>query len=136
MFFLRNVLLLVSVFTITSSTRSVLDVIREDELFSSFRSLLYRYDGISLLQGNISVFVPTNTAFQNFRGVLDEKILLNHIVNWTVLLEDLDSRTEIVTQECYPRLRITRGLDFIYVNNAKIDLEHSIYTGETIQVTI
>lgn len=144
MHFLRNVLLLLAAASVVSTTRSLLDTIREDEDFSSFRSLLFRYDAATLLQdANVTVFVPTNAAFERYRGVLDGRILLNHVVNWTVELEEMDSRTRLVTQESYPTLWVTRGQDFVFVNGAKIDLERSKYVavvkpGEkvTIQVII
>lgn len=132
MSFLRKVLLLLTALTLpnlSQSSRSILDVIRENDDFSTFRSLLFRYDATRLLQGNVTVFVPINEAFENYRGPLDEKILLNHIVNWTVLLEELDSRTRIVTQESYPTLWVTRGRDFLFVNGAKIDVERSNYVA-------
>lgn len=57
------------------------------------------------------------------------KILLNHVVNWTIPLEEMDSRTRIVTQESYPCLWVTRGPEFLFVNSAKIDLERSNYVA-------
>lgn len=126
--FLRSVLLLIVVFTVSCSPRSILDIIREEEDFSSFRSFLFRYELGVLLEGTLTVFVPTNAAFANYRGVLDKKVLLNHFVNWTLPLDTLDSRTRIITQDNYPCLWVSRGRDFLYVNNAKIDLDRSKYT--------
>lgn len=141
MHFLRTVLLFTVAYLASSSARSILDIIRVEEDFSSFRSLLFRHDPEALFRGNVTVFVPTNIAFTKYKRVLDEKILLNHIVYWTLPLDELDSRTRIVTQENYPTLWITRGRDFVYVNNAKIDLDRSNYvisiehgTERTVQV--
>lgn len=131
MHFLQHLLLLITAtFTASSfSSRSILDIIRNDDNFTIFRSLLFRYDGVELLHGNVTVFVPTNGAFTKYSGVLDERILLNHIINWTLPLEMMDSRTRIVTQKSYPALFVARGVDFVYVNNAKIDLERSKFVA-------
>lgn len=141
MHFLRTVLLLIAATSSTySASRSIFNIIRESDEFSSFRSLLYRHNPYgSFFRGNVTVFAPTNAAFAKYKGVLDEKILLNHLVNWTLPLETLDSRTRIVTQDNYPYLWVTRGKDFLFVNNAKIDLNRSNYvfvTQQAVQVII
>lgn len=142
MYFSRGVLLLlVAVFAVPSWQRSILDTIREEDELSSFRSLLFRYDVERLLQGNLTIFAPTNEAFAKYWGILNEKILLNHIVNWELPLDTLDSRTRLITQDNYPTLFVTRGQDFIYVNNAKLDFNQQNYVvsleneKRTIQVT-
>lgn len=139
MYVLQNAALLIVtsiLISTNSSSRSILDTIRENEQFTNFRSLLFRYyDALLLLQGNVTIFLPTNEAFSQFKGVLDEKVLLNHIVNRTLPLEVMDSRTRIVTQENYPSLWVTRGVDFLFVNNAQIDLKKSIYAGMATNIT-
>lgn len=126
-------------FAIPSTRPSLLEVISKEPEFSSFKTLLYRYDPSNLINGSLTVFVPTNSAFERYTGVLDKKILLNHVANEALPLGNLDSRSRIVTQKRHPALWVTRGRDYIYVNNALVDVNRSDYavvSGGSVQVTM
>ncbi|CAH0725262.1 unnamed protein product, partial [Brenthis ino] len=101
-----------------------------DSDLSEFYSLLKRnvVANTSLQHRQMTLFAPTNEAFQRFSGEKDESLVLFHISNLATTLTNLDFS---ISSELdgNPPLWITRRRDAmhddIYVNNAKVDISRS-----------
>ncbi|XP_044734143.1 fasciclin-1 isoform X4 [Chrysoperla carnea] len=107
--------------------------IREDPDLSQFYSLLEASPiaNISLLHRHVTIFAPTNQAFQKYKGRTD---VLYHIANQFITLDDLASKTSVSTEmEGNPPLWITiRPREYnneIYINNARIHRGRSDYVA-------
>ncbi|CAG9559966.1 unnamed protein product [Danaus chrysippus] len=80
---------------------------------------------MSLQYRQMTLFAPTNQAFQRYTGEMDDSLVLFHISNLATTLTNLDYS---ISSELdgNPPLWITRRRDSmhddIYVNNAKVDI--------------
>ncbi|CAH2105723.1 unnamed protein product [Euphydryas editha] len=97
---------------------------------SKFLALLERnvVANMSLQYRQMTLFAPTNQAFQRYNGEMDDSLVLFHISNLATTLTNLDNS---ISSELdgNPPLWITRRRDAmhddIYVNNAKVDISRS-----------
>ncbi|CAH2247285.1 jg15463 [Pararge aegeria aegeria] len=82
----------------------------------------------SLQYRQMTLFAPTNQAFQRYNGEMDDSLVLFHISNLATTLTNLDYS---ISSELdgNPPLWVTRRRDTmhddIYVNNAKVDISRS-----------
>ncbi|XP_011865961.1 PREDICTED: fasciclin-1 isoform X1 [Vollenhovia emeryi] len=108
--------------------------IRDDSDLSQFYQLLEasQVANTTLTYRHVTVFAPTNRAFQKYNGSL-KNLVLYHMSNRPLTIEEL--RDSISSElEGNPPLWITRrpgkyGVD-VYINNAKILLEQSNFQSK------
>nr|XP_032512691.1 fasciclin-1 isoform X3 [Danaus plexippus plexippus] len=106
---------------------TIAEKLREDTDLSQFLALLERnvVANMSLQYRQMTLFAPTNQAFQRYTGEMDDSLVLFHISNLATTLTNLDYS---ISSELdgNPPLWITRRRDSmhddIYVNNAKVDI--------------
>lgn len=117
---------------LVSADATIEQKLRTDPDLSQFYDLITSnaYPNFTLDHRAITVFAPTNAAFQRYKGKLDESLVLYHIINLPKTIDQLGS---FVTSEGggNPPLWVTRqrntNHDDIYINNAKILMSHSNY---------
>ncbi|XP_045765783.1 fasciclin-1 isoform X3 [Maniola jurtina] len=127
-----KVLLLVmfTSFVVAERKPTISEKLREDADLSQFLALLERNAVVntSLQYRQMTLFAPTNEAFQRYSGEMDDSLVLFHISNLATTLANLDYS---ISSELdgNPPLWITRRRDTmhddIYVNNAKVDISRS-----------
>ncbi|XP_035438611.2 fasciclin-1 isoform X2 [Spodoptera frugiperda] len=128
----RLVLLLVLCTGLVTAERklTVVEKIRGDGDLSQFLSLLERnvVANTTLHYRQMTLFAPTNEAFQRFNGELDDSLVLYHIANLATTLSNMDYAIS-TDLDGNPPLWVTtrRGAmhDDIYVNNAKVYVSRS-----------
>ncbi|XP_047022564.1 fasciclin-1 isoform X1 [Helicoverpa zea] len=128
----RLVLLLVMCTGLVRADRklTVVEKIRGDGDLSQFLSLLERnvIANTTLHYRQMTLFAPTNEAFQRFNGELDDSLVLYHIANLATTLSNMDYAIS-TDLDGNPPLWVTtrRGPmhDDIYVNNAKVYVTRS-----------
>ncbi|XP_022825263.1 fasciclin-1 isoform X2 [Spodoptera litura] len=128
----RLVLLLVLCTGLVTAERklTVVEKIRGDGDLSQFLSLLERnvVANTTLHYRQMTLFAPTNEAFQRFNGELDDSLVLYHIANLATTLSNMDYAIS-TDLDGNPPLWVTtrRGSmhDDIYVNNAKVYVSRS-----------
>lgn len=111
--------------------KTVAEKLRDDADLSEFLALIDRHvvANTSLHYQQMTLFAPTNQAFQRYNGEKDDSLVLYHISNLaTTLSSNLES--PITSQlEGNPPLFVTRRRDTmhddIYVNNARVDVSRS-----------
>ncbi|XP_052749257.1 fasciclin-1 [Galleria mellonella] len=109
---------------------TIADKLREDSDLSQFLSLLERnaVANTSLQYRQLTMFAPTNEAFQRYNGEMDDSLVLYHISNLATTLTNLDYA---ISSEFdgNPPLWVTRRKDHmhddIYINNAKVYVSRS-----------
>nr|XP_026496791.1 fasciclin-1 isoform X1 [Vanessa tameamea] len=109
---------------------TIAEKLTEDADLSQFFALLERnvVANMSLQYRQMTLFAPTNQAFQRYNGEMDDSLVLFHISNLATTLSNLDYS---ISSELdgNPPLWITRRReamhDDIYVNNAKVDISRS-----------
>ncbi|VVD01840.1 unnamed protein product [Leptidea sinapis] len=83
---------------------------------------------MSLQYRQVTLFAPTNAAFQRYNEAMDDSLVLYHISNLATTLTNLDYSISSEL-EGNPPLWVTRrrdpNHDDIYVNNAKVDVSRS-----------
>ncbi|XP_053603497.1 fasciclin-1 isoform X2 [Plodia interpunctella] len=109
---------------------TIAEKLRQDADLSQFLSLLERnaVANTSLQYRQMTMFAPTNEAFQRYNGDMDDSLVLYHISNLATTLSNLDYA---ISSEFdgNPPLWVTRRRDHmhddIYVNNAKVYISRS-----------
>ncbi|XP_026321963.1 fasciclin-1 isoform X7 [Hyposmocoma kahamanoa] len=109
---------------------TIYERLREDADLSQFLALLERnlIANSTLQLRQMTLFAPTNQAFQRYNGEMDDNLVLYHIANLAITLTNLDYA---ISSELdgNPPLWVTRPRDVahddIYVNNAKVDVSRS-----------
>ncbi|XP_028030956.1 fasciclin-1 isoform X2 [Bombyx mandarina] len=109
---------------------TVAEKLKEDADLSQFLALLERnvVANTSLHYRQMTLFAPTNEAFQRYMGEMDDNLVLYHISNLATTLTNLDYA---ISSELdgNPPLWVTRRHDAmhddIYVNNAKVFISRS-----------
>ncbi|KAL0832786.1 hypothetical protein ABMA28_000951 [Loxostege sticticalis] len=109
---------------------TIAEKLREDADLSQFLALLERnvVANTSLQYRQLTMFAPTNEAFQRYNGEMDDSLVLYHISNLATTLSNLDYA---ISSEFdgNPPLWVTRRRDTmhddIYVNNAKVYVSRS-----------
>jgi len=73
--------------------------IKEYDNFDNFKNAIAQADCTKLLQGNgpFTVFAPTNTAIENFDGVLTEEVIKCHIVEGDLYSDELTGEIETLS---------------------------------------
>ena len=74
--------------------------IKEYDNFDRFRSLLDQVgDCAKILRGDgpFTVFVPTNSAFDRYDGILDEEVIKTHIIPQDLYSDELDGTFETLS---------------------------------------
>ncbi|KAL4707897.1 hypothetical protein ACJJTC_013688 [Scirpophaga incertulas] len=127
-----RVFLFVMCVTLVAAERkaTIAEKLREDADLSQFLALLERnaVANTSLQYRQLTMFAPTNEAFQRYNGEMDDSLVLYHISNLATTLTNLDYA---VSSEFdgNPPLWVTRRRDTmhddIYVNNAKVYVSRS-----------
>ncbi|CAH2071332.1 unnamed protein product, partial [Iphiclides podalirius] len=83
---------------------------------------------MSLQYRQMTMFAPTNEAFQRYNGEMDDNLVLYHISNLATTLSNLDN-TISSELDGNPPLWVTRRRDTmhddVYVNNAKVYITRS-----------
>ncbi|XP_049869898.1 fasciclin-1 isoform X1 [Pectinophora gossypiella] len=123
-------LLLMATATLADRKMTIYEKLREDADLSQFLALLERNQiANSTLQfRQMTLFAPTNQAFQRYNGDMDDSLVLYHISNLAITLTNLDYA---ISSELdgNPPLWVTRRRDAmhddIYINNAKVDVSRS-----------
>ncbi|XP_037975018.2 fasciclin-1 isoform X2 [Plutella xylostella] len=109
---------------------TIAEKLREDADLSQFLALLERnaVANTSLQYRQLTLFAPTNQAFQRYAGEMDDSLVLYHIANLATTLSNLDYAISS-DLDGNPPLWVTRRSeamhDDIYVNNAKVDISRS-----------
>ncbi|XP_041970418.1 fasciclin-1 isoform X6 [Aricia agestis] len=109
---------------------TIAEKLQEDGDLSQFLALLERnvVANMSLQYRQMTLFAPTNQAFQGYKQELDDSLVLYHISNLATTLKNLDYS---ISSELdgNPPLWVTRRRDTmhddIYVNNAKVLISRS-----------
>ncbi|XP_073943159.1 fasciclin 1 Fas1 domain-containing isoform X2 [Choristoneura fumiferana] len=104
---------------------TIAEKLTEDADLSQFLALLSRnvVSNTSLHHRQMTLFAPTNEAFQRYNGEMDDNLVLYHISNLATSLTNLDYA---ISSELdgNPPLWVTRRRDImhddIYVNNARV----------------
>ncbi|XP_039749847.1 fasciclin-1 isoform X3 [Pararge aegeria] len=117
-------------FVVADRKPTIAEKLREDADLSQFLALLERnaVANTSLQYRQMTLFAPTNQAFQRYNGEMDDSLVLFHISNLATTLTNLDYS---ISSELdgNPPLWVTRRRDTmhddIYVNNAKVDISRS-----------
>ncbi|XP_071443491.1 fasciclin-1 isoform X2 [Hetaerina americana] len=117
------------------SKKTVEQKLKEDGSLSKFAELLHNNVEANTTFGvrQVSLFVPTNSAFEKYHKNPDRSIVLYHMTNLPQTLEQL--RDSISSElDGNPPLWVTRqnsgGKEEIYINNAKIIRERSNYQAK------
>ncbi|XP_038220115.1 fasciclin-1 isoform X2 [Zerene cesonia] len=128
----QHVLLFVMLVCSVAAERkpTISEKLSEDADLSQFLALLERnvVANMSLQYRQMTLFAPTNAAFQKYYGEKDDSLVLYHISNLATTLTNLDYS---ISSELdgNPPLFVTRRRDTqhddIYVNNAKVDVSRS-----------
>ncbi|XP_047525630.1 fasciclin-1 isoform X3 [Pieris napi] len=128
----QNVLILVMLLGTVLADRkpTIAEKLREDADLSQFLALLESnvVANTSLQYRQMTLFAPTNAAFQKYNREMDDFLVLYHISNLATTLSNLDYS---ISSELdgNPPLWVTRRRDRlhddIYVNNAKVDVSRS-----------
>ncbi|KAG6450908.1 fasciclin-1 isoform X2 [Manduca sexta] len=126
------IVLLVMCFSVAVADRkmTVAEKLQEDADLSQFLALLERniIANTSIHYRQMTLFAPTNEAFQRYTGDMDDNLVLYHISNLATTLTNLDYA---ISSELdgNPPLWVTRRRDTmhddIYVNNAKVYVSRS-----------
>lgn len=118
---------------------SVVEKMRMDADLSEFFLRLGKspFANTTLAMRPVTVFAPTNMAFQEFpSNAQDESLVLYHITNQPMKLEALNQPIVYSQMEGNPPLWVTRrrdqlvNQDDIFINNAMVDKKSSDYTGK------
>lgn len=123
-------LLLCTGLAVAERKLTVAEKLREDTDLSQFLALLERnvVSNTSLHYRQMTLFAPTNEAFQRYSGDMDDSLVLYHISNLATTLTNLDYA---ISSELdgNPPLWVTRRRDTmhddVYVNNAKVYVTRS-----------
>lgn len=103
---------------------SILDIVNSTNELSEFAKFL-QIDGLhrALLDRQVSLFAPTNAAMARYQGRATESLILNHMTNIALMVEQLPEKmTSLVTGN--PPLWITEDRNGIFVNQARIVREN------------
>ncbi|GLV45379.1 Fasciclin 1 [Carabus blaptoides fortunei] len=110
----------------------------------SFKNIIfYLFQFYDLLMSNtvsnftlknrqVTIFAPTNAAFQRYSGTLDESLVLYHMIN---LAKTTDQLGSVVSSELEgnPPLWITirkgASKDHVFINNGEVLMDHSNYVA-------
>ncbi|XP_072940120.1 fasciclin-1 isoform X2 [Epargyreus clarus] len=117
-------------FVAADNKPTIAEKLAEDADLSEFLGLLQSnmVANMSLQYRQVTLFAPTNQAFQTFHGKKDDSLVLYHISNLATSLTNLDYAISSEL-EGNPPLWITRRRDAmhddIYVNNAKVLIARS-----------
>lgn len=100
---------------------SVFQKISNDPELSQYAALVQenQKSRLSLHAASVTVFAPTNKAFQSFGGNLHSRLSAYHIVKGAKTLMDLDGPLFPIAEE-YPPVWVSKQNDDVYVNNAKV----------------
>lgn len=119
---------------VTSDSLTVEQKLKEDADLSQFYDLLISnpVPYFTLKNRQVTIFAPTNEAFQRYSGTLDESLVLYHMIN---LAKTIDQLGSVVSSELEgnPPLWITLRKDVnhddVFINNGKILLPHSNFVS-------
>lgn len=93
--------------------------IKEYDNFDAFKAAIDQADCTKLLMGNgpFTVFAPTNTAIENFSGILTEEVIKTHIIPRDLYSDELEGKFETLSGHT-----VTCKTEFrkIYVDHALI----------------
>eukprot|EP00523_Entomoneis_sp_CCMP467_P005221 CAMPEP_0168750046 /NCGR_PEP_ID=MMETSP0724-20121128/17050_1 /TAXON_ID=265536 /ORGANISM="Amphiprora sp., Strain CCMP467" /LENGTH=252 /DNA_ID=CAMNT_0008798015 /DNA_START=25 /DNA_END=783 /DNA_ORIENTATION=- len=93
--------------------------IKEYDNFDAFKAAIDQADCTKLLRGNgpFTVFAPTNTAIENFDGVLTEEVILTHIIPQDLYSDELQGEFETMSGH---KVKCETKFRKIYVDSALI----------------
>ena len=93
--------------------------IKEYDNFDDFKAAIDQAECTKILRGNgpFTVFAPTNTAIQNFNGVLTKEVILTHIIPQDLFSDELQGEFETLSGH---KLSCSRKFRKTYVDNALI----------------
>lgn len=93
--------------------------IKEYDNFDSFKAAIDQIDLDKLLRGKgpFTVFAPTNSAIQAYRGVLSEEVIKTHIVDGDLFSDELDGEIETMSGH---KLTCKKQFRKIYVDEAMV----------------
>merc|ERR1711966_332944 len=93
--------------------------IKEYDNFDAFKNAIDQADCTKLLMGNgpFTLFAPTNTAIENFSGILTEEVIKTHIIPQDLYSDELDGEFETLSGH-----KVTCKTEFrkIYADHALI----------------
>ncbi|XP_026477303.1 fasciclin-1 [Ctenocephalides felis] len=121
---------------IAARTISVEEKIRDDSDLSQFYALLESNTFMNHTIGyrKMTLFAPTNVAFQRYRGPLNNSLVTYHATNVARVLDELPNSV-LSESDGNPPLWVTRKRgthsDELYINNAKILKRRSDYVAPT-----
>merc|ERR1712194_515477 len=93
--------------------------IKEYDNFDSFKAAIDQIDLTQLLRGKgpFTVFAPTNSAIQAYRGVLSEEVIKTHIVTGDLFSDELEGEIETMSGH---KLTCKKQFRKIYVDEAMV----------------
>jgi len=93
--------------------------IKEYDNFDAFKAAIDQAECTKILRGNgpFTVFAPTNTAIENFNGILSEEVIKCHIVPQDLYTDELDGELETLSGH---KLKAERKYRKIYVDNVLV----------------
>lgn len=134
MWLIKILCVFISVFSISGKywKPTVYQKIRQSPKLTQFYSLLEsnRPAKLNLQYGEMTVFVPTNEAFEWFSGGNLNDIINYHMAWYAKQTKDLKTGHLTTVLEENPPLWVTKLEDDIFINNARIIPEISDYTSE------
>ncbi|XP_030755201.1 fasciclin-1-like [Sitophilus oryzae] len=115
--------------------RSIYNKLTQEGDYESFAELIRRNREAQkdLLQNELTLFIPTNSAFQEFTKPLHSDTAFYHMATGLTILDDLKSTRGLSSvKHNFPKLWITKtDDDRLFVNNAEILLDRSDYIEST-----
>ncbi|CAG9770002.1 unnamed protein product [Ceutorhynchus assimilis] len=114
--------------------RSIYNKIKQEDEFQGFVGLIQhnRDATMDLIRHELTIFVPTNSAFENYPYPLHSDLAFYHMANESRTLKDLKTIQNISTiEDNFPKLWITKTDEGVFINNAKIIEFRSDYPGRT-----
>ncbi|XP_023339723.1 fasciclin-1 [Eurytemora carolleeae] len=131
---LKPVLVLLFVCVVVSNAGNVLQLLKNRATHSQFAELLESTEGVHkhYMEGYLTLFAPSNTALNQYKGDRNKALLLNHIasafphsnlqtVNTAISEDELEERLTSLLQG-HPPLWVRRKNSELYVNQAKVSL--------------
>lgn len=106
--------------------------LNQDRQLSTFKNHFKWYEGqTNISTSRLTIFVPTNDAFEEFDGTVDLNVILYHVSYEVLDLVSLRKRSYLKTARNHDRLWVNVKNDTIFVNNARILEEESDYAAVT-----
>ncbi|KAF7266502.1 hypothetical protein GWI33_020183 [Rhynchophorus ferrugineus] len=114
--------------------RSIYNRITQEDEFRNFDGLIRNNKDarMDLLQKELTLFIPTNAAFENYTKPLYSDMAFYHMAKACKTINELKTIPSLSsTKYNLPKLWITKTTDKLFINNAEVLPFNSNYVGRT-----